>query len=345
MTPRSFAHNPRRERPFTTELVATGYAYPSERVDNATYFSRAQFEVTQDREKLIEQTAMKTRAWCREEENTLTLARAAVARALEGAPALREEIDLVVVSSGTTLPVIHPPDSRLPGMGDLAPHLLKDLGRSDGVGLDVKSVYCTGFLRALEVADSMMLTGAYRAALVVSTEQGSRFSVAPSNRTSFCFLSGDAAGCAVLRVAPRKEGVGLLDVFGYLDPAWLELVGVGDDGRSLVNRGSKVAEVAQAMFIDCGKKLLERNGLSPEDVSWLIPLQTHRAIVGGLREALGFPERKVIWHGDVYGLSGSASIPSCLAEQKERGALRKGDLVMAVAVGAGLNAAGALFHV
>ncbi|MHB8874936.1 MAG: 3-oxoacyl-[acyl-carrier-protein] synthase III C-terminal domain-containing protein, partial [Myxococcaceae bacterium] len=326
------------------EIVASGFAYPSELVDNDTYLARCRFHVADDPAKLIAETKMRSRTWCRDDENTWTLARAAVDRALAKSPGLRDELDVVLVSSGTTMPIVHPPLADSPGMADLAPLVLRHLGRNDALGLDLKACYCTGFLRGLQVMDGLLENPNYRAGLVVSAEQGSRFAVAETNQSSFSFLAGDAAGAVLLRRRPKAEGVGLVDYLGYTDAAKLDWVGVGPDARSIVNKGTRAGEAVHQMFVECAHRLLDRNGLTMKDVRWLIPLQTHVRLVEGLRRAVECPPEKLLWFGDVVGLSGSASIPSCFAEQREKGVIKKGDLILAVAVGAGLNCAGALFH-
>ncbi len=327
----------------TVAIAATGYAYPSERIDNAEYMARCRFPVG-DMETLARESGVRTRAWCAPGENTWTLARAATDRALASAPELKGEIDLVLVASGTTMPVFHAPDPDNAGVADLAPLLVRHLGRDGILGLDVKACYCTGFLRALQVADAMLRRSGYRAALVVATEQGSRFAVAETNRSSFCFIMADAAGAAVVRRAPAAPRTGILDHVGHTDASKLDWVGIGPDAASTVMRGSRAAEATHELLLRCARTLLDRHGLRPADVDWLLPIQTHARIVAGLSAALGWPAGKLLWTGDRTGFSGSASIPACLGEQREQGTLRRGDLVLSVAVGAGLNCAGSLFH-
>ncbi len=337
--------NARGARQFVSEIVATGFAYPSEVVDNDTFFARCRFDIP-DKEGVARESRVRTRYWCRDDENTLTLARRAVAMALEQRPDLREQIDIVLVTSGTTMPVLHAPIADNAGVADLAPLLLRDLGRDDALGLDLKACYCTGFLRAVQVLDGMLLNMNYRAGLVVSTEQGSRFATAATNKSSFCFLMSDAAGAAILKLRKRLPGerVGVIDYLGRTDASKHDWVGIGPDAASTIMRGARAGEATLGMMIECAQKLLARNELRIEDVDWFLPLQTHARIVEGVRSAIGCPTEKLVWHGDVTGLSGSASIPACLAEQRASGRIAKGDLVLSVAVGAGMNCAGAIYH-
>lgn len=336
--------NARRHFQHSAEIIASGYAYPSLRIDNGEYLRRCEFHITDDPEGLAASTRMKTRAWCAPHENPWTLARDAVDSILERHPGLRQEIDVVIVTSGTTMPLAHPPEPDNPGMGDIAPLVIRHLGRTDILGMDIKACYCTGFVRGLQVMDSLLADPNLRAGLVIAAEHGSRLSTAPTNRSSFSFIAADAAGAVVLRRGERREGAGLLDHYGRTEADKFYWVGVGDDAVSNVMRGSRAGEATRRMLLDCARTLLDRNGLSVDDVDWLLPIQTHAGVVESLRASLGWPEERLLWRGDITGFSGSASIPAALAEALEAGRVKRGDLVLSVAVGAGMNCGGTLYH-
>jgi 3-oxoacyl-[acyl-carrier-protein] synthase-3 len=210
----------------------------------------------------------------------------------------------------------------------------------------LKACYCAGFLRAVEVADALLTTGKRKAALLVSTEQGSRFAVAETNRSTFCFIMSDAAGAVILkaREAAANERVGIVDTYGRTEASKMDWVGIGPDAASTIMRGARAGESTVAMMIECAKELLERNRLTPADIDWFLPLQTHARVVEAVRRAIEWPREKLIWEGDRTGLSGSASIPATLAEHIANGKIKKGDLVLSVAVGAGMNCAGAIYY-
>lgn len=336
--------NAREGRTEVSEIVATGYAYPSAIVDNRGYYVRCRFPIADDRDALERETRMKTRTWCTPDENTWTMARQAVRSLFDRHPDLKDEIDVVLVASGTTMPLLRAPEEENVGMADLAPLVLRELGRSDALGLDLKACYCTGFLRGIEVMDGLLANANYRAGLVVATEQGSRFSVASSNRSTFCFIMSDAAGCAVLKKRAPQGRVGVVDHFGYTDASKFDWVGIGPDVASTIMKGSRAGQATHEMLLHVAHTLMKRNQLSPENIDWLLPIQTHFGVVEAMRSALEFPSEKLLWTGDVTGFSGSASIPACLAEQIEKGTVKKGDLILSLAVGAGMNCAGALFY-
>lgn len=335
----------RRNAAYATEIVATAFAYPSETVDNDEYFRRCRFQIAASRQDLIAETRMKTRRWCAPHENTRTLVDSAVETLMARCPELVSEIDLVVVASGTTMTMAHPSDPNNRAFADLSPLVLKKLGRSDALGLDIKACYCSGFLRGMQVVDGLLGNANYQSALLIAAEQGSRFATAPTNRSSFCFIVADAAGAVVFRRGPSRPNAGIIDYCGYTDVGKLDWVGIGEDAASMIMLGSRAAAATREMLIGCARTLLARNGIGPDDVDWLLPIQTHAGLLDEVTRVLEFPGDKLLWFGDVNGFSGSASIPACLAEQLERGTLKKGQLILSLAVGAGMNAAAALYYV
>lgn len=333
-----------RPRPRVTEIAATGFAYPGLVVDNDGFFARCRFPIAADRAQLVAETRMVRRTWCGPGENTWTMAREAVRRALAVSPVPAGEIDLVVVSSCSTIPMVNYPDPANPVVADLAPLVLAELGRDDAVGIDLKAAYCAGFVRGLELADALLDNPDYRAALLVASDEGGRFATAESNRSAFCFVVGDAAGAVVLRKRPAAPRVGLVDIVGATAVQHAALTGWGPDGRSLVVRGARAGEVGLALMLDAGRRLLARNRLAPGDIDWLLPAQTHAATVEALCDGLALPRHKLVWSGDVTGYAASASIAATLGARLADRTLHKGDLVLSLAAGAGMNVGGALYY-
>jgi len=333
----------REETTISAEIVATGFHYPSDVVTNDDFFARARYHVTDDREALIRDTRMTTRRWCKEGvENTWTMAERAIDMALGSGQVDPSEIDLVVVSSCSTIPMVNYPNPENPVMADLAPMVLRKIGRDHAFGLDVKATYCAGFLRALELVDSLLKNPNYRSAMIVATDQGGRGATAETNHSPFCFIVGDSAGALVLKKRPRKWGVGILDYVGGMVPTQADLTAWGPDGRSMIVT-PRAGSIALEYLIESGKRLMARNNLTPDQIDWLVPAQTHAQAIEALRTALGFPPEKVLWTGDKTGYAASASIPTAFGAHVHEKVIKKGDLVMSMAVGAGLNWAGALY--
>jgi 3-oxoacyl-[acyl-carrier-protein] synthase III len=341
--------NARRDMTTSSEIVATGYSRPELLVDNDGFFARCHFPIASDRhgrQALEDTTRMRTRRWCGPDEDTFTMALAAVRMALADDPTLLDELDVVIAVSATTVPGFAPPEKDHAGMADLAPLLMRAIGRNDALGFDVKAVNCAGFLRGLQILDGMLADPNHRAGLVVATERCSGLAIGAQNRSPFCFILGDAAGAAIVRRRARKDGIGLglIDHLGGMDTALYHDMTILPDRDALYVRGSTVGPATVQMLIATGRRLLERNGLTIDDVDWLLPMQTHAGMVEQVRAGLGCPAEKLIWRGDVTGFSGSASIPATLAEQIENEVLGKGDLVLSLAVGAGLSFAGTLYR-
>lgn len=336
--------NARRDAGHQTQIAAASFAYPSDVVDNAEYQRRCRFTPTSDWAALAAESGIVTRRWCQQQENTATLTAQAVAQLIEREPELCSQIDVVVVASGTTMPMAHPSDPKNRSFADLSPLVLRQLGHTRGLGLDIKACYCTGFVRGMQVVDGLLANPNYRAALLVTAEQGSRFALAETNRSAFCFIVSDAAGAVVFRRAPRDATPGILDVCGYTDVEKLDWVGIGEDAASIVMLGSRAGSATQDMLVECAELLMRRNDLDPQAIDWLIPVQTHRGLLGEVTRRLDWPEHKLLWFADRYGFSGSASIPTCLAEQLASGRIKKGQRVLSLAVGAGMNCGGALYQ-
>lgn len=335
---------PRPPRDRVTEIAATGFAYPHTIIDNAEFFARCRFPITTDRAALIADTRMIQRRWCGPGENTWTMAREAVASALAASPVPASEIDLVVVSSCSTIPMVNFPNPENPVVADLSPLVLAELGRDDAVGIDLKASYCAGFLRGLELLDAMLENPDYRAGLLVASDEGGKFATAESNRSAFCFIVGDAAGAVVLRKRPAAPETGLLDYLGSTVVSHADLTSWGPDGRSLFVRGSRTGTVGLELMLDAGRKLLARNRLTPDDIDWLLPSQTHIGTLEALCTGLELPLDKLVWSGDVTGYAASGSIAAALGARCHDRTLNKGDLVLSLAAGAGMNVAGALFY-
>lgn len=326
-------------------LVGFASAYPKRSVSNSEFLELVSFEPSDGWARIAAESGISVRRWCGVDESAATLMSEALVAVAARYPRELAEVDVVIVASGTTMPVVQPVSSSNPAAADLAPLALRQLGLGQALGLDIKACYCTGFLRGLEVADGLLANPNRRAVLVIAVEQGSRLATADTNRSSFCFMVGDSAGAAILRRASEGEGTGILDHCGYTDPEKYDWVGIGPDARSIIMMGSQAAEASLAAFVECGRLLLRRNSLSPAEVQWLLPLQTHRGLVSQIATALEWPEDRILWGASELGFAGSSSIPACLADEIHRGTIRSGDLVLALAVGAGLNCAGTLLRV
>ena len=176
-------------------ITGTGSALPARRVSNAEL---AEMVDTTD-EWIVERTGIRFRHIAGPEETTATLARDAAKAALTAADVSAQDIDLIVLATAT-------PDQTFPSS---ATKVQAMLGIDDCVAFDVAAV-CSGFLYAVQVADSMIRAGAHRRALVIGAETFSRI-LDWEDRTT-CVLFGDGAGAIVLEAQESEgpEGRGIL---------------------------------------------------------------------------------------------------------------------------------------
>ncbi len=261
-----------------------------------------------------------------EGETTSDMAVEAALKALEG-KADPEEIELIVVATAT-------PDAFFPST---ACKVQAKLENRKAIAFDI-SAACTGFIYGLFVADSIMRTREVKKALVIGAERFSKI-VDWKDRTT-CILFGDGAG-AVLLEKDKDEGIMEFDLGA--DGSYGELLAVASVGSNekepyyIRMKGNEVFKIAVRTMVESAQNVLQKSGLSPEDISLLIPHQANVRIIKAVAERLGIPEEKVYINLDRYGNTSAASIPIALDEAVRTGRVRKGDRILMVAFGGGFT--------
>ncbi|MCH7494541.1 MAG: ketoacyl-ACP synthase III [Candidatus Marinimicrobia bacterium] len=245
------------------------------------------------------------------------------------------EIDVIIVATVT-------PDRMFPATACL---IQEEIGANNCWGFDL-SAACSGFLFALNSASRFVESGAYKKVVVVGADTMSSIMNYEDRNTAILF--GDAAG-AVMVEPSEEEGFGILDSLSSIDgsgaeylymaaggsekPASHETVDAGEhflyqDGRTVyVNAVKGMAEVSV--------QILERNGLEGTDVDLFIPHQANKRIIDSTAKRLGIDESKVIVNIDKYGNTTAATIPLGLYEAVRDDRLKKGDITVLAAFGAG----------
>lgn len=246
-----------------------------------------------------------------------------------------EEIGLIVVATVT-------PDMFFPATACL---IQDRLGATNAWGFDLSGA-CSGFLYALTVAAQFVGSGAHKKALVVGSDVMT--SILDFKDRATCVLFGDGAG-AVL-VEPAASGAeGIIDFVHDIDGSGgcnLYMPGGGSlhpaSHETVENRmhyvhqeGQQVFKYAVRRMSELACEMLQRNGLSSRDLSLVVPHQANLRIIRAMQERLGVDDSKVIVNIDRYGNTTAATIPLGLRDAIEQGRLRKGDLVLLIAVGAG----------
>jgi 3-oxoacyl-[acyl-carrier-protein] synthase-3 len=208
---------------------------------------------------------------------------------------------------------------------------------------------------ALQAGVKLVESGAHTKVLVIGADANSRM-VDYTDRTT-CILFGDGAGAVLIE--PCEEGeVGMIDFVHEVDgsggPA-LNLVAGGslhpathetiDAGQHFIHQdGQTVYKFAVRKMAEATTKVLERNGVEGKDVDVFIPHQANLRIIKATADRLGMGPERVIINIDRYGNTSAGTIPLAMGTAMEEGKLKKGDLVLIAAAGAGFTVGAALFR-
>lgn len=306
-------------------IAGTGAALPARRVSNEEL---SQTVDTTD-EWIVERTGIRFRHLAGEGETTSTLATDAARRALEAAGIEAQAIDLIVLATAT-------PDQTFPAT---ATRVQAALGIDDCVSFDVAAV-CSGFLYALQVADSMIRAGAHRRALVIGAETFSRI-LDWEDRTT-CVLFGDGAGAIVLE-GRDVEDEGILAVRLHADGRHNELLYV-DGGPSTTGTVGKLRmkgrEVFRHAVVNLAAVLRETmavTGHDPSEIDWLVPHQANARILDATARKLDLSPERVVVTVDQHANTSAASVPLALDTAVRDGRIKRGQLLVLEAMGGGFT--------
>ncbi|MBT2645764.1 ketoacyl-ACP synthase III [Bacillus sp. ISL-34] len=265
-------------------------------------------------------TGIEERRIAKDDIDTSDMAYEAAKAALKNAEISAEEIDLILVATVT-------PDQPFPSVACM---IQEKLGAMKAAAMDV-SAACAGFMYAMITAQQFIKTGAYKHVLIVGVEKLSKVTNWEDRNTAVLF--GDGAGAAVL--GPVSEGKGVLS---------FELGADGTGGKHLLQEGDfihmngrEVFKFAVRQMGESSLGVLDKAGLTKEDVDLLVPHQANIRIMEASRERLGLPLEKMTKTVHKYGNTSSASIPMALVEEMEAGRIKDNDLIVMVGFGGGLT--------
>lgn len=214
---------------------------------------------------------------------------------------------------------------------------------------------CSGFIYALAVGAQFIETGAYNKIMVIGADKMSCITDYSDRAT--CILFGDAAS-AILLEPTEDPKIGLIDFTLHADglgSEYLHLKGggslnppteetVANKMHYLYQDGKAVYKFAVQGMADVSANILEKNGLTGEDVDLLVPHQANLRIIDGTLKRLRLPREKCMINIEKYGNTTAATIPMALSEAQEAGRLKRGDLVLLTTFGAGFTWASALLY-
>ena len=287
-------------------------------------------------EWIVSRTGIKERRIASEDQVTSDLAVIASQRALKDAGLKINDIDLILMATST-------PDTIFPST---ACWVQKGLGADHIPAFDL-SAGCTGLLYGMIVSEAMILNGAVRRILIIGAEMLSKFVNWEDRNT--CILFGDAAAALVLEKSEDESG--MLSSYWKADGNLGDLLSLPGGGSRhpasqetleqklhfLQMKGNEVFKHAVKRMGEAALAALEKAGLTTDDIDYLIPHQANIRIIEATGKRLKLPKEKVIINIQKYGNVSVATIPIGLHELKDQGKLKKGDIIVLDAFGAGFT--------
>ena len=310
-------------------IRGTGHYLPERVVENSWFEERLD---TTD-EWIRGRTGIERRHFAAEGQNTSDLAIRAAQAALENAGMQADQIDAIVLATST-------PDLTFPAVATM---VQAGLGMTRGFAYDVQAV-CAGFVFALANAEGLIRGGQANRVLVIGAETFSRIMDWTDRGT--CVLFGDGAGAVVLE---GEEQPGTSDDRGILatdlnsDGQYRDLLYV-DGGVSKTGTAGQLRMQGNLVFRHAVEKLaktahtaLDKAGLTPADVDWLVPHQANARIISATAQKMQLPMDKVVLTVADHGNTSAASIPLALSVANAEGRFQPGDLIVTEAIGGGLS--------
>ncbi|HEY9018346.1 beta-ketoacyl-ACP synthase III [Thiomicrospira sp.] len=318
-----------------SKIIGTGRYLPEKVLTNKDLESMVD---TSD-EWIRERTGIEQRHIAADSQTTCDLAEQASLKAIEMAGIKAQSIDMIIVATTT-------PDKIFPSTACL---LQQRLGIHGCPAFDIQAV-CTGFVYAISVADQFIRTGMAKRVLVVGSETLSRITNW-SDRTT-CILFGDGAGAMILEASSEP---GILSTHIHADGQYETLLHVPsgpsklpqtDDvaERTMSMKGNEVFKVAVNTLSRIANETLDANGLTKDQIDWLVPHQANLRIISATGKKLGLSTDQVVVTVNKHANTSSASVPMAFDEAIRDGRIQRGQLVLMEAFGGGFTWGSALIR-
>ncbi len=293
---------------------------------------------------ILERTGIRERHILEKGKGTSDMCVEAAKKCLAARGIAASEVEVIVVGTVT-------PDMMFPSTACLVQHKIGAVG---AWGFDV-SAGCSGFVFALQAGVKLVESGAHSKVLVCGADANTRMTDYTDRAT--CVLFGDGAGAVLIE--PAEEGeIGMIDFVHEIDGSGgvaLNLPGGGSlnpSSHETVDKkmhyihqdGQAVYKFAVRKMAEATTKLLDRNGVTGGDLGCFIPHQANKRIITSTADRLGMDPERVIINIDKYGNTSAGTIPLAMETAIEVGKLKKGDLVLLAAVGAGFTVGTALLR-
>ncbi|HPA52541.1 MAG TPA: beta-ketoacyl-ACP synthase III [Thermoanaerobaculia bacterium] len=323
---------------FHAAIAGTGRAVPAKLLTNADLETLVE---TTD-EWITTRTGIRERHQAAEGEVLSDFCVEAAKQALEAAWLQAKDLDAILIATVT-------PDQPIPSMACL---VQQKLGAKKAAAWD-QNAGCSGWLYGLHIADGLIQAGKARNVLLVGAEFLTRY-VDYTDRAT-CVLFGDGAGATILRATKSDRGVLASTIRSDGEGAcFIQMPGGGSSfpptrPETLAERlpfikmmGGETFKLAVRSMVEVCKDVLNESGFEPGEVSWLVPHQANDRIIQAVGERLGIPRERCIVNIERYGNTSAASIPIALDEAARDGRVKRGDLILFTAFGAGLTWGAAL---
>ena len=279
-----------------------------------------------------ERTGIKRRHIAADGEATSDLALAAAKQALDMAGIGADDINLIIIATTT-------PDKVFPASACI---VQRRLGIRGCGAFDIQAA-CSGFVYGLDLADRYIRTGAAKNVLVIGAETLSRLTNWEDRTTAVLF--GDGAGAVVLQEADEP---GILSTHIHADGQYEDLLQVpqgissGYDvtraGEAFIQmNGNAVFRRAVATLDSIARETLEVNNIDKHDLDWFVPHQANMRIIAAAAKKLDMPMERVIVTVDEHANTSAASIPLALDVAVRDGRIKRGELLLFEAFGAGFT--------
>ena len=317
----------------TAGITGLGMSFPERRLTNADL----EVMVETNDEWIIERTGIKERRIAEKGVPASHHGAEAALAAIADAGLTPDDIDMIIVPTVT-------PDMMFPSTACI---IQEKIGAKNAWGFDI-SAACSGFVFALEVARTHVMSGQANRVLVIGTEIMN--SIVDYTDRNTCILFGDGAGAVVVEAVDPADG-GIIDSIcridgiggkhlhqkagGSLHPASEDTIRQGM--HYIYQEGRDVYKYAVRGMANVALEVVEKNGFDKSDVSLMVPHQANIRIIEAAQSRLGLADEQVVITIDRFGNTTSASIPSALQVARDEGRLKKGDLIVLVSFGAGFT--------
>ena len=319
------------------KILSTGMFLPPKIVSNKDLEKL----VDTNDEWIYERTGIKNRRVCSEKggEYPSDMALYATQEALERAKLRPNDIDMIIFATVT-------PDVKLPNTACLLQQKLGITNRC--IAFDIAAA-CSGYVYGVNIATSLIQTSAIKSALVVGSEMLST-EVDWKDRNT-CILFGDGCGVGILGRAEEGESSKILathlgsdgsgkeffdsPVGGAIEPVTIRHLEEGTHRMRM--KGREMFKTATRTLAESARAVLEKANMSLADVDWVVPHQANARIIETTAKMLGIPMKKVIMNIEHYGNTSAATVPIAFHEAVSDGRIKRGDIVLLDAFGAGLT--------